>query len=422
MQEIDDLDDQPQEAIVVSTTNERHRIGDRVAIYRDLKKSPHWYVAYSLDGHQFRYSLKTKSKKRAVTLAKQKDAELVLGLAEPPSHRGPVIANVIKQYLTYLERKERGLKTQRVYRGELNDFSAFVATKGIKRLDHVTAEMLEEYQHVLKTQGLGKIRPVKRVRRRPCKPRTLRNKLKAVRQMMRWALKRDILKKDPAKSYELPPKVKTKAYCWTSKELRLLRQHTEAPYLDIFDFLRLTGLRNDEVCALTKDDVNFDEGFIEIRAKVCPQTGRRWKPKHGNERTVPLCPEALAIARRVYDNSPGPWLFWAPNTRSDQRGRFNTHRLWAALRRIKKKADIKEGTVHTFRHVFCSFMANSGVPMLQLMAIMGHGSLEIVTQYYHLTEQQLLKALDNVPFEQMLDDPADKDKENQNEDPEKNAA
>lgn len=47
-------------------------------------------------------------------------------------------------------------------------------------------------------------------------------------------------------------------------------------------------------------------------------------------------------------------------------------------------------------------MANSGVPPLMVMKIMGHASLDIVLIYYHVRDEQLLSALAGLNFENMF--------------------
>jgi hypothetical protein len=51
--------------------SQRQRVGDRVSIFKS-PRSPNWYLDYSIDNHQFRRSLGTKSKKRALDLAKKR--------------------------------------------------------------------------------------------------------------------------------------------------------------------------------------------------------------------------------------------------------------------------------------------------------------------------------------------------------------
>jgi site-specific recombinase XerD len=383
--------------------SQRERVGDRVTIYK-VAGSPNWYLNYSDGNAPFRRSLGTSSKKRAIALARKKDAELVLGIAEQPAKREIGIQEATDEYLKSLELRGRGPGTLDNYRRDLKQFAAFAKSVSVVRLASVTAELLERYQDRLQTTGLrGIVRQQKLGRRLvPNLPKTVRNKLKTLRQLLKWALRRKLLREDPGSGYQLPPEPKGKAYIWTPQEHTLIRKSAEQPWLDIFDFLAMTGLRSDELCWLLKDDVCLgSHPHLFVRAKKCPQTGMLWHPKHSRNRVVPLCPNAADIARRAYSTSPGPWLFWASGSRGPQVGHCKRDAVWRALRRTLQKAEVNRGTVHTFRHVFCSFAANHNVPPFQVMTILGHGSLEIVLRYYHLGQDELLHSLDGLPFGQM---------------------
>jgi len=47
-------------------------------------------------------------------------------------------------------------------------------------------------------------------------------------------------------------------------------------------------------------------------------------------------------------------------------------------------------------------MANNKVSPFKVMKIMGHGSLEIVLLYYHVSDDELHMALDEVDFDKLL--------------------
>lgn len=388
---------------------ERHRAGDRVTIFRNLRDSPSWYAQFNSHGRQYRPSLKTKSKKRAMEKAKKIDAELVLGLGDGGNTRAVNISEAIEKFFASLRDRGRSERTLRVYANDLKQFAAWAMERGIRRLDQLTVDVLEKYHRQLADEGY---RPDQSPPRKGYtykdtanKPHTLKNKMTVIRQLIRFAVKRAMINKDPAPGYYLPSPVKLQAYCYTAEDLRGLFDAIgtdNVAHRDIFDFLRLTGLRSDELCWLLKDDIALDRACMSIRPKECPQTRKRWRPKRGNARTVPLCPLALEIAKRAAASSPGPWLFWALGTTSIQKGHWRPDTLWRLLKRYKKTAKLTHGTIHTFRHVFCSFLANKNVSPFQVMKIMGHQSLKIVLTYYHVNEQDLLEAVSSLPFDQMF--------------------
>lgn len=381
----------------------RIRVGDHVAIFRK-PNSKFWHVDYSVSGKQFRHSLKTSSKKQAVLLAKKKNAEVEIGELKDPAKRTTIITAIDK----YLKAKSPRLDEQTIktYRRDLLQFAAYARSRGVIRLDRVDAEILDDFQFCLKEKGMmGIMVQPKRGRKfNANKTVTTRGKMKTIRQLFRFAVNRGLINRDTAAGYELPPKSHAETFCWSRSEVQVILSHASPYWRERFRFLAATGLRSNEMCWLTKDDVKLIDGktFVLIRKKKCPQTGRTWRPKHGRERKVPLCAAAAEIIRAAIAASPGPWVFWSTTTRSNQPGHMKAAVMWRALKRTMKAADLPRGTLHTFRHVFCSFAANNNIPAFQVMKILGHGSLEIVLIYYHVDDDELFRSVNDVQFDNLL--------------------
>ena len=60
-------------------------------------------------------------------------------------------------------------------------------------------------------------------------------------------------------------------------------------------------------------------------------------------------------------------------------------RLKELLRKLKL-----DGHLHTFRHFFISYCANSGVPPFQLIKWVGHADVGMVMNYYALKDEESL--------------------------------
>ena len=393
----------PDDATSVSATaSVRKKVGSRVTIYRN-KGSEFWYAQWNNRGEMFRQSLKTKSVKQAQSLGGEIDRQLAVGHLETRTRRGPLISEIYPEYLKNLKFHERDNKSLELYDGYMRQFCHWAELQGIVRFDQVTVQVLEKFQQLLADSGL--VTPP----RDGGKPRkvtinlktTIRNKMVNIRSAMAWALRRGLMQSDPAASYKLPSRSKEQGYCYSAKDLRAIFDHAESPYADIFELLSLTGLRVGEFIWLTKADVDFEKKMLHVRRKVLEGTGEKWHPKNGNARVVPLCPRALAIVQAAFVQSPSVWLFHASAINGSKGGRYGYLRLTGALSRAKKAGGVKSGKLHSFRHAFCSHMANSGVPALKVMRILGHSSLNIVLIYYHATDEELLSAIAGVDFDRM---------------------
>ena len=96
------------------------------------------------------------------------------------------------------------------------------------------------------------------------------------------------------------------------------------------------------------------------------------------------------------------WLFAAPPAAGVVDDRLRASRLWAQLKQAKEAAGVERGTLHSFRHFFVSTMANANVSPFKVMKIVGHSSLDIILTYYHVSEDELLSAVDGVDFAAVL--------------------
>jgi integrase len=275
--------------------------------------------------------------------------------------------------------------------------------QGVARLDQLTPTHMEKYEAQLRATGIA----LKREKKGPGRPAkknrstSVHEKIKLVKSLTKWAVAMRKLRENPISGYQLPAEGQPNNYCFTPAEVNAVCQKADPFFGDVFRFLALTGLRQGELMWLTKADLDVARRVVWIRAKVFAEEGLRWDPK-GDDRVVPLSAPALAIAVKALKVSQGRWLFAAPPGPGVVDDRLRASRLWATLKRAKRAAGVKRGTLHGFRHFFVSTMANANVSPFKVMKIVGHKSLDIILVYYHLSEDELLGAVDGVNFDAVL--------------------
>ena len=65
---------------------------------------------------------------------------------------------------------------------------------------------------------------------------------------------------------------------------------------------------------------------------------------------------------------------------------------------------IETGRLHSFRHFFCSWAADAGVPEQLLMSWLGHRESEMIRHYYHMHHDEARRQMDKlVLFEPKTD-------------------
>jgi integrase len=138
-----------------------------------------------------------------------------------------------------------------------------------------------------------------------------------------------------------------------------------------------TGMRRGELFKLNWDDIDFDRGYITIRA-----------PKGGRDQIIPL----NQAAREVLESHPRFEAFVFPGRGGGKRVDINK-----AVNRIKARAGLPKDfrPLHGLRHVYASMLASSGqVDLYTLQKLLTHKSSAMTQRYAHLRDETLRRASD----------------------------
>lgn len=349
----------------------REKIGDRVIIF---KRGTKWWAQFSQDGKQQKKSLKTSSKKQARTLAIQLEAELLSG-----SYKKAVTPCAIREaadaYLLHLRTENRAEATLVRYGSELDRFEAFARGRGVSRLSQVTIRLVEQYRAERAEQ---------------IKPRTLHHETVLVKQLVNYAVSRDLLGENPLKNLKVRKPRSAPRPTYTPEQVEDILEAAREPYRSLFELLAFTGLRIGEAKFLTWRDVDLAGGWLHVRAKD------GWKPKTGRDRKLPLNDRARSVLERL--PHVGRWVFFRKC--SDGAGvhtvQIDERRVLKELKSALGKVGIDRGTVHEFRHFFVSLCAQRGVSPFQLMEWVGHRDLSTVLIYYHGADEASQRAMASV--------------------------
>ena len=148
------------------------------------------------------------------------------------------------------------------------------------------------------------------VEQRKYKRSTLRNILSPLREMFNQAVQDGKIVKNPAVGFgKMLSKMKDaddtgkRVQIFTEAELKYLLETGEREFptdADLITTLAWTGMRGGEVFGLQWDDIDFMNGFIEVRRTVGYRKGRLWvgSPKSGKTRRVDI-PNSLVQRLKV---------------------------------------------------------------------------------------------------------------------------
>lgn len=202
-------------------------------------------------------------------------------------------------------------------------------------------------------------------------PTTRNRKLTEVRALVRWAMKRDLIDRDPTRSIEKAQgNRKLKAQFTISELVQLLALPTpDENYRRRFAVMLYAGLRADEAAGLGWSVIDVPGRAIHVK-KV---PGRRLK--RNKERIVPLQPELIQVLGPAGD---GPVT--AVGDRWNERRAFDRYLEACGIPKAGRSP-------HSCRHTYAALMTATHVSSFLLAEWMGHGSTGTTAGYAKLASR-----------------------------------
>ena len=157
-----------------------------------------------------------------------------------------------------------------------------------------------------------------------------------------------------------------------------------------------TGMREQELLALTKEDIAPDGSTIRINKAVQTVDG---KPKLGppkskrSNRSIPVPQKYVPFALYVRKNGAQPFL-WTLSYKSELCGVGTFRRKY---KRVLAEIDgVRLLNPHCCRHTYITRLQAMGVPMETIARLAGHGKIETTDVYLHTSLDTLAKAVEKL--------------------------
>lgn len=223
-----------------------------------------------------------------------------------------------------------------------------------------------------------------------------------VSRIFEFAIKQDIVNKNPVKRITIPrPKkqlVKDKVKYFTQSQLKLFLRDAQAnePSL-IYTFFYLaanSGCREGELLGLQWDAIDFKAKTLSVRQTLARGDERRLyleEPKTKNSRRIiPLDDATLAVLKQWRLMQRAEMLQVKVSTFSAKQLVFSnidnefiqlTHpRLW--MQRICKRVGLPILSPHALRHTFATLLISNGVNFKTVSMLLGHSSVAFTLDTY----------------------------------------
>ena len=281
---------------------------------------------------------------------------------------------MIDQFLDYL-RYERNASPQTVqtYEESLRAFDSYLTFRdnGLS-IDSVDTDLIRDWMESLMDKGNS--------------ASTINKNLSALRSFYRFALKRELVKKDPAHAVTGPKKSKPLPQFLREGEMDHLLDGLE--WDSSFNNVRArtilllfyeAGLRRSELIGLDDKDIDFEAAQLKV-------TGKRNK-----QRIVPFGAELAetlkdykAKRQEEFGETSGALFL------SDKGERISGAQVYQIVRKyLSMVTSLKKRSPHVLRHTFATAMLNNGAGLETIKSLLGHESVSTTEIYTHTTFEQL---------------------------------
>jgi len=342
---------------------------------------------------------------------------------------GPASAGfeLVNDYLAYLADRRYSPRTARSYAFDLLHFCRWLLAEGAS-LGAVTTDVLLRYlaacrEAALPSQRGGNVVDLRSGRAAGYAPATVNRRMAAISGLFSFRAMRDPTATNPVPrgpaarrtakgersgmlGHLARPRARSQLRVREPRRLPrgLSRDETRALVASfrtdrdraIAGLMLFSGLRSAEALGLEVTDVDVGRGWVRVTGK-----GDR-------ERRVPLDPDVASLVQAYL-------LAERPETQSNAlfvvaKGPHRGQALSAAgLRRVfryhRERAGVPAGHPHALRHTFGTALAEAGVDLAVMQALMGHDHVDSAAAYIHLSPAHVRRAYEDARARQRSREP-----------------
>lgn len=276
-----------------------------------------------------------------------------------PDGEAPVpVTSTLDAYLNHVKINQK-LNTFRRYRSVLGNFRDYFSSK--KYLNEISRGDILDYRDFRATKVAS--------------PVTLNTEITMLRACLYWCIQFRGLKENPAAKIKPRQVIQKTPEVYSEKELTHFLEKSNAVEKAVLLTLFFTGLREQELCHLAWEDVDFKKKVIHVRAK--PEHG--FTPKTWEEREIEMSDHLVAALKALPRKTQ--WVFPTVS------GKRHAH-VYKIVERVAGRAKVKKAHPHKFRATFLTRLLQSGCDIANVQALAGHKSIK-TTQRYLGTSTQL---------------------------------
>jgi integrase/recombinase XerD len=304
---------------------------------------------------------------------------------EEPAKAGPIETQKIEPpvpfepwisfFLTWLQ-LEKGLSKNTIdsYETDLAQCALFLHELGVKHWSEAHLEHYSAWLAALTDKGYSAA--------------SLSRKLSALRMMIRYLVSEGEMDDNHTELLGNPRRGRALPHSLTIEEMEKL---LSAPDLStslgkrdraLLELMYGSGLRVSEICSISMNSINTDEGFARVFGKG------------SKERVIPVGRHAIeAIRNYLHGGRP---FFTKDGTGSEMflsmRGKAISRKtVWLLVKEYAKKAGIeKKVSPHGLRHSFATHLLLGGADVRSVQEMLGHADIGTTQIYTQVGSERLL--------------------------------
>lgn len=285
-----------------------------------------------------------------------------------------ILAETINMMLSELSGVSRAsVNTLNAYQNDLSDFLKFCNGLNISQTSSITDKHIRRYVMKLNDEKLSRS--------------SISRKLSSLRSLFNFALRNDIINKNPLK--KIPnPKIKRKLPETINLDsfleiIRLMDDETDKNAAirnkAIFELLYGCALRVSELCSLDVLDIDLKRMNIRVLGKG------------SKVRIVPIGEKSLNIIKEyIISNSKTvktPLFVKEDGNRID---RFFVYKI--VNKYLSRVTDLDKKSPHILRHSAATHMLDREADIMAVKEILGHENLSTTQIYTHVSVERLKKS------------------------------
>ena len=254
---------------------------------------------------------------------------------------------------------------------QIKSLSRLINTNQVVR--DLTTHQLEEYVY----SRLQEPSPTKRGQ--TIAPKTVKEELNLLRNVLNRALQYEVISKIPVSRYPTMKIDNVRKRVFTDEEYQRLLEKCPLWLKRIVIMARGTGMRQGEILKLQWSNVDLKTGFVRLKASMT---------KTDEARSVRLLPEVIAMLRETPRALHTQQVFLSATNKPIPYWTTYVQKTW---KQSLEKARIEGACFHDLRHDFVTRAMRSGNASHVVMKQVGHKTDSMLRRYQLIDERDLLE-------------------------------